>query len=70
MNKALTFAAVTLSAQVALSALNSTNYVQAGLLVQLDGIENKARGEAHDETVTRWTVLTGNGYSQGGGKST
>lgn len=40
--------------------VTSRYYVQDGLLVQYDGIENSGRG-LHDATTNRWVDLTGNG---------
>ena len=36
-------------------------YVQDGLVVQFDGIENVGTGAAHDDAATTWADLSGNG---------
>lgn len=50
---------VMLAAGAAFGGLSSSSYVQSGLILQLDGIENVGRGQAHDSTATRWVDLSG-----------
>ena len=39
----------------------ASSYVQDGLVVQFDGIENAGSGAAHDDAATTWKDLSGNG---------
>lgn len=50
-----------LLAGYAFGALSSKSYVQDGLLVHWDGIENVGRGLEHDNGATLWKDLSGNG---------
>ena len=55
------FMACLLAAGGALGALSSKSYIQDGLLVHWDGVENVGRGLAHDSGATVWKDLSGNG---------
>ena len=50
-----------LCAEAAMAALTSRSYVQDGLIVQYDGINNVGHGIAHSVSTTTWVDLTGNG---------
>ena len=57
----LTFANLSAKRDVtAVAAVAVDNYVQDGLVMQLDGLENVVG--AHDQTTTVWKDLAGNGY--------
>ena len=50
-----------MSACCAFGGLSSKSYIQDGLLVHWDGIENVGSGLAHDSGATVWKDLSGNG---------
>ena len=54
------FVSVVVDAQ---AALTSKSYIQDGLLLQWDGIENVGRGQPHDSSATTWTDLSGSGLN-------
>ena len=56
---AATFAAVAFTVQA--DSIPATAYVQDGLVVQYDGIENAGSG-LHEAAITAWKDLTGNGH--------
>ena len=41
------------------AALSAKSYIQDGLAVQFDGVENVAYGQSHDATATQWKDLVG-----------
>ena len=59
--KNIFFAVCLLIAGGVFGALTSKSYVQDGLLVHWDGIENVGRGLEHDNGATLWKDLSGNG---------
>ena len=59
---AATVAAILVSA-TAHAGLSSRSYVQRGLAVQYDGINNVDHGAEHDPNASTWTDLTGNGVN-------
>ena len=54
------FVSVVVDAQ---AALTSKSYIQDGLLLHWDGIENVGRGQPHDSSATTWTDLSGSGLN-------
>lgn len=45
------------------AALTSKSYIQDGLLLHWDGIENVGRGQPHDSSATTWADLSGSGLN-------
>ena len=60
-NIAISVAALSLAAPVFADTLPATAYIQDGLVVQYDGIENAGAG-LHGDAITAWKDLTGNGH--------